>query len=193
MTLEKQSEFARRVGVDRAQITRWKSAGRLVMDQNGLVEVEASLARVEATRGSRHDVSDRHARERGQALQLDLPAGDQSDADQSIDSDQSALELDAIGLRTRRAQMLKEEHAAALKRLELEERERLLIQRSAVLKAAADACAVLLSAGDGLADRLATQLVGADAARVRALLDDEMTAFFELSSSQLATLAGDQP
>ena len=63
MTLENQSQFARRLGHDKAYITRLKQAGRLVME-NDLVNVEASMARIQATQGDRPQVAEFHAEQR---------------------------------------------------------------------------------------------------------------------------------
>lgn len=190
MTLEKQSDFARRVGVDKSQVTRWKQDGRVVM-VDGMVDVEASLARLEATRGTRHDVSDRHAAERGQPLALDLPAPPAAPlADTDSQGTDAALDLDEIGRRTRVAQMLKEEHAAALKRIELSEREGQLIAKGDVVGAVTDAVAVILSAAEAVPDRLAPILIGADVERARALLRDEMETLLATVSQQLGQLAG---
>jgi transcriptional regulator with XRE-family HTH domain len=50
MTTETQSAFAARLGVSRQYISQLKTAGRLVMDASGHgVDVEASMARIEAT------------------------------------------------------------------------------------------------------------------------------------------------
>lgn len=46
--LVSQAEFARLMGRDKALVTRWKQAGRLVM-VDGLVDVEASRQRVQAS------------------------------------------------------------------------------------------------------------------------------------------------
>lgn len=58
MTLEHQAAFARRIQRDKGYVTRLKQAGRLVMSGR-LVDVEASIARIQATRGDRFDVSAR--------------------------------------------------------------------------------------------------------------------------------------
>lgn len=70
MTLENQSQFARRLGHDKAYITRLKQAGRLVME-NDLVNVEASLARIQATQGDRPQVAEFHAEQREQKRAAD--------------------------------------------------------------------------------------------------------------------------
>ena len=70
MTLENQSQFARRLGHDKAYITRLKQAGRLVME-NDLVNVEASMARIQATQGDRPQVAEFHAEQRAQKHAVD--------------------------------------------------------------------------------------------------------------------------
>ena len=68
MSTETMAAFARRLGVTRSTVTRWAKAGRLVMTEEGRVEVEASLRRLEQTGGARPDVAERHAKKRGQPL-----------------------------------------------------------------------------------------------------------------------------
>lgn len=60
-----QAEFAAAQGWHRSTVTRLKQAGRLVM-QGRMVEVAASLARIEETGGMRFDVAARHAANRAQ-------------------------------------------------------------------------------------------------------------------------------
>jgi hypothetical protein len=67
MTLESKAAFARRLGVNKSTITRAAQAGRLVL-QGDLVDVEASLARWQATQAGRTDVAERHAAQRGHAV-----------------------------------------------------------------------------------------------------------------------------
>lgn len=49
MSAETQIDFAARLGVSRSYITQLKQADRLVMTAAGLVDVEASMARIKAT------------------------------------------------------------------------------------------------------------------------------------------------
>jgi hypothetical protein len=62
MTRESKSAFARRLGVSKSYVSReLAQSGRLVM-ADGLVDVEASLARIDATKDpNRADVAQRHA------------------------------------------------------------------------------------------------------------------------------------
>ena len=43
MTAEKKADFARRHNVNRATVTKWETKGLLVLNDAGLVEVEAGL------------------------------------------------------------------------------------------------------------------------------------------------------
>ena len=60
MTVETQSDFARRIGRARSWVTKLKATGRLVMTGDGLVDVEASLARIAQSSGGRPDVAERN-------------------------------------------------------------------------------------------------------------------------------------
>lgn len=62
-----QAEFAAAQGWHRSTVTRLKQAGRLVM-RGRMVEVVASLARIEETGGMRFDVAERHAANRAQPV-----------------------------------------------------------------------------------------------------------------------------
>lgn len=175
MTLEHQAAFARRIQRDKGYITRLKQAGRLVMSGR-LVDVEASIARIQATRGDRFDVS-----ARAESARVAKPAEPAAN-----DADLGPLDLDAIGRRTRIAQMLEKEASARLKAREDQESAGELVRRSAVQKLLADAATVILSAGETLPDRVAPLLVMvADQAKIRAVLADEMERFFAQVSSEL--------
>lgn len=65
MTTLSQSDYAKRKGWNRSTVTRLKQAGRLVM-VDGLVDVEATEARLADTAGGRDDVAARHAAGRGE-------------------------------------------------------------------------------------------------------------------------------
>lgn len=60
MTTEIRAQFATRLGVNRSTVTRWAEQGRLI-EADGRIDVEASLARLQATSGGRDDVKLRHA------------------------------------------------------------------------------------------------------------------------------------
>lgn len=56
MTTETKSAFARRLGVSASYVTELAQAGRLVL-ADGKVEVEASLARIDATKSAEWELS----------------------------------------------------------------------------------------------------------------------------------------
>lgn len=51
-TVGSQAEFARANGWEKSYVTKLKQAGRIVMTADGLVDFEASLARIKATSGA---------------------------------------------------------------------------------------------------------------------------------------------
>ena len=63
--IESKAAFARRIGVNRSQITRAAQNGRIVLTAAGMVNVEASVQRWYETKGGRDDVAARHAKNRG--------------------------------------------------------------------------------------------------------------------------------
>lgn len=79
MMLESQADFARRQGVNRSTVSRWRERGRLAM-RGDQVDVSASLALLDNTRGDRQDVTDRHQMEREEKRAAD-EAGNDPQAD----------------------------------------------------------------------------------------------------------------
>jgi len=69
--IESKAAFARRIGINKSNVTRAAQAGRIVLTVNGQVDVEKSLARWQATKGARDDVAARHAENRGADVMLD--------------------------------------------------------------------------------------------------------------------------
>lgn len=73
-----QKAFAEHIGCRPSYVTKLKKDGRLVIGDDGLVRVAESIARIEATRDpAKRAVAERHATERGAALQA--PAGEGTD------------------------------------------------------------------------------------------------------------------
>lgn len=71
MSRESKSAFARRLGVAPSYVTKLKDEGRIVV-VDGQIEVEASLARMEATKDpNRDDVRQRHAKARDAKRMVD--------------------------------------------------------------------------------------------------------------------------
>jgi len=61
---ETKAQFAKRLGVNKSTVTRYGQAGRLVLAPNGKVKVEESLRLINATKGHRIDVSEKHGQMR---------------------------------------------------------------------------------------------------------------------------------
>jgi hypothetical protein len=201
ITHEKQSAFARRCGVNRATVTRWKAAGRLVLDAKGRVDIDASLQRLESTQGVRHDVLERwrtYRAAQGRPAGFDAAAPTQPTAPPAQPApapaphpapaaDLERIDVDEIGRRTRIAQMLKEEAVARQKQREDQELAGVLIRRADVRKDLEDSVSVILGAWETLPDRVAPLLVNVDdQARIRALLRDEIERVCGDVATQLA-------
>lgn len=85
MTALSQSAFARHLGVERSYVTQLKKAGRLVMTDDGQVDVEASEARIAETADpGKAGVVERHAKQRGEAPAR--PATDEEPEDEEVAS-----------------------------------------------------------------------------------------------------------
>lgn len=87
MELETKAKFADRMSVNKSTVTRWHKNGRLVVAPNGLVKVEDSIDRIQATKAGRYDVEQRHAQQRGSTLPL-------SGAMAFLDADDTDMDLD---------------------------------------------------------------------------------------------------
>lgn len=153
MTLMTQAEFARHVNYDKAYVSRLKQAGRLVMVE-GKVDVEASLALIEQTKGGREDVAERHAEER------------QSTTPRAPDAQGEKV---TMSLQASRA--VKENYLARMAKLNFERESGKLVESDEVRHFAADIGATFRGALEVLPDRLASELAPiADADEVRAVL-----------------------
>lgn len=162
MTLESQADFARRQGIARSRVTAYKNAGRLVMEGDK-VNVESSIARINATRdGARDHQSPRHpsAGGAGQGDEAPLPP--------------IPTRIDA--------QARKEHLAAELLQIDLDERRGKLLVAADVASVLADAATTLRTRLESLPETLAPQLAPvADEQQIRALLADHIeTALGEL-------------
>lgn len=186
MTTETRAAFARRIGWHKSSVTRAVQDGRVVLTADGKrVDVEASLVRIEATRGTRHDVADRHAAGRAQGHP------DTASAIIRLSWDHDAgLDTDEIGRRTRLAQMRKEEAEAERRALELRELTSALVRRDEVERALAGAVAEILGQLENAPDRIAPQVHGIqDMAQVRARIKDEIDHLCRAVAEALGRLA----
>lgn len=122
--VESKADFARRMGWKaRSTATRYAEAGKIVMTKDGLVDVEASIARLKATADpDKEGVRQRHERARNTGK-------DEGDAGR-VDPNDTAYQL----LTKHRAAT--EASKSELARLELEEKQGLLVNAEAVRKRA---------------------------------------------------------
>lgn len=155
-----QAEFARRLGVNRAYVTRLKQAGRLVVNEEGKVDVEASLMRIRETGGSRPDVAQRFAHIRG--------------SDVSAPSAERTATEDPIGESYQRARAIKEKFLALTAKAEYERLMRTLVPREEVVAALDDLVATLHATLESLPHRLAPRLVHKDHEAIVAAIREEI-------------------
>ena len=161
MTAATQAEFARQLGVNRSHVTRLKHAGRLVLTADGLVEVEASHARIIDTADpNRDDVVTRHARARG-AIVSDLPLAEKE-------------EIDINGNKFQEHRSLKEKYLALDAKASYESRIGELIPRAEVESALDDVVEFARSSLENLPHRVAGLLVGRDYDAILATLRQEV-------------------
>lgn len=103
MSRESKAAFARRLGVHRANVTRWAQEGRVVV-VDGQVEVEASIARLDATKDpNRDDVRQRFARQRDEkrlAAAQNATAGALSTASEGTDKGEAEKNAPARNFKT---------------------------------------------------------------------------------------------
>lgn len=161
-----QSEFARLMGVNRSTVTHWKQEGRLVLDAEGMVDVEASRARIKQTEGARDDVATRHAEARG----AEIPAGTAGEPHPPADEDPAPQE------ETTRAYWAMRKERALARNAEREELER---RRALVPIAEAKAITIDITTAfrtgvENLPHRIAPQLVGKDLDTIRATIKQEV-------------------
>ena len=183
MTLETQKAFARRIGKDPSHITRLKQAGRLVM-QGGKVDVDASLARIEATSSvePRHLANaQRFAEERAQRREQS-EQGDDGTVDQTGEQPKpvgaSKLPpIEQLGAALKMETLRLQKAKAELANLEVDKAASLLVEREEVEFLLRDIGTALRITLEGVADRLAPVLMGhcGDLPRMHAEIEDAMT------------------
>lgn len=78
--IETKAAFARRIGINKSNVTRAAQAGRIVLTAGGMVDVEKSVQRWYETKGGRDDVAARHAENRGAVGSIPQPRGENGTA-----------------------------------------------------------------------------------------------------------------
>jgi len=164
-----QAEFARLEGVAKSYVTALKTAGRLVITAEGLVDVDASRARLAQTADpSKEAVAKRHAAARGKK-QDDPPPQNQTEK---------------IGSSYQAARAVKEKYAAMQAKLDYERAVGEVINREAVQFMATDIATTFRVQMSSLPDTLAPPLAAmSNETDIRLLIADAIeTALNDLSA-----------
>ncbi len=155
------AQFARRRSVSRAAVTQWIAAGRVVLTDDGLVDVTASEARLAQS-----------ATDRGGKREAGISGGVQSGGNGRTPRGALPEPGSLLHARTRRAQA-----RGALDTLEYRERIRELVELAEVARALGDLTGPALLQLDGMPDRLDARLAAeSDQRKVRQMLTDEIDA-----------------
>lgn len=180
MALESQAAFARRLGKDRAHVTRLKNAGRLVM-REGKVVIEETLARLEATESPLpRDIANR---ERLAAERFAETTAGEPEAIEDQD-------LAAIGRRFKLQQMRKMEAEAAMAHMERDKLAGLLVATEDVDRAGLELGATVRATLEALPDRYAPELAAAsEVHRARAILAEAVELALGTITRELEGLA----
>lgn len=182
MTTATRREFATLLGVAVSYVTHLDKSERLVFAPDGLVDVEASQARIAATADpNRADVAARHAKNRAakaQPVEIAEPP-DEAGADITYQA----------------ARTMKELYAAKTAKLEYERAAGLMIERAAVSAAVEDLLTSLRHSLEQQPYRLAPMLLGQDLDSLRGTLRQEteaiLAALVKDFAMRLRQLAGE--
>ena len=156
--LVSQAEFARIKGMTRGWVTKLKQSGRLVINNDGLVDVEKSNQLIEQTANpNRQDVADRHKSNRQQ---------DHTPA-MEFNTTQAGATLQA-------SRAVKEKFSALKAKAEYEEYMGNLVNVSEVQHAVADVVMTLRQVIENIPHRVAPELVHKDIDFIRSRLREEL-------------------
>jgi hypothetical protein len=151
-----QIQFAKIIGRSRSWVTQLKQAGRLVLNEKGLVDVEASNLRIQQTEEpNRDDVKARH--EEGRETKPAEPA-----------KPKVKKISDSLGFQNARAR--EQEMKAKMAELDYAERLGQLVSKADMKIAVADMVTTFRSNIENMPHRIAADLVGKDIADIRLLL-----------------------
>lgn len=181
MTTATLSEFAALLGVKPSYVTKLRQRGRLVLTDDGMVDVAASKLRIEETKGkNRDDVRARHAAARELNNGASAPAAPESPAPPLPEivtppaTAEEGGELPAFGSRAywerREAAARAETREVELAKLKGE-----LVETEAVQAAGAEAGTTIRTVLENLADQLAPVLAAeSDEPSVHRILREQM-------------------
>lgn len=178
MTTETQAAFARRNGWARSYISELKLAGRLVLTDAGLVEVEASLIRIgETALGTRPDVAERNALARSESA-----SGSQDAPGAPGAPDEGAGTF-------AEARLLERRYKALRAKLDYEQQQGLLVPAADVQTQGRQIGALMRAALQTIPDRLSAALAAeTDPRRAQALLAAEIDRALATLCDQLERL-----
>jgi hypothetical protein len=131
--LESKAAFARRMTWNRSTVTRYADAGKIVVTAEGLVNVEASQARLAALRDPlKEGVRQRHADQRKAKDRAAGRGGDRQDDGESLRVDPNDTSYQVLT----KHRAATEFNRSELTRLELEEKQGRLVDRDEVRRLA---------------------------------------------------------
>jgi hypothetical protein len=189
MTTETQADFARRIGVSRAYVTQLKREDRLVMTADGLVEVDASLARIKATEdpSKARKASQPHPAEKNAPQAASVPARGEMDGMTGLEKVGGAFKL---------WQARKMKADAEMAEMEKAKMARELVPRDAAEFAMDDLAAGVRSRLENLPARWAPVLAPmADLNQIQAtlteLVENELRAMANQQAKRAKELAGE--
>lgn len=156
-----QAEFARIMGYNsRGYVTQLKQAGRLVIDDKGRVDIEASKIRIAETEDpSRDDVRARHAAKR----EAEKPAAEQKPKKETKAKDPNAVSFSEARARKESAQAQQAE-------IELRKMLGELVSKADMQAAVADLVTNFRQTMENWPHNLAAELVGKDINEIRITL-----------------------
>lgn len=156
MTTATQSEFAAILGKDKSYVTRLKQAGRLVLAEDGRVDVEKSQALIAATADPSRN------------------AAVEARTDAQLNQARAPSQQDAIGNSFQTAKAVNEKYKALTAKLEYEQASGKLVNADEARLFAADLAASFRGAVEQRRDRLAPVLAPInDVEAIRAVLTEE--------------------
>lgn len=195
MTTLTQAAFARHLGVVKSYITLLKQQGRLVMTDDGKVDVEASEAKIKATEDpGKTAVAERHSKNReagqGTAATTEATAGPRVDGQKAAKTEDDEPPTEPGTPDYQKARARKETANADLAEMEARSRAGQLMETAAVVAAVADAGTTLRTALQTLPGIIAPQLATmADENQIRLLLEDHIEQALGELTSRLAGVA----
>ena len=178
MAVERKVDFAKRLGVNKATVTRWEQAHRLVLDASGKVRIEESLRLLDETRGSRDDNAYRAELDR--MLKADIAMMDAAQPPEQRMTEKLRDDLRRAALEKAISEARIKKAEADLREMERDRQAGVLILREDVDFVLNDFGAMLRSMLDGRAERLGAEL---------GLAQEQILAVSESDEHLLAELA----